>query len=144
MTRVFISYSRKDKPFAGKLTDHLEKSQLETWIDWEDIPPTADWLDQIHKGIEGSDGFLFLLSPDSVASKVCGQEVDHAVQNGKRLIPIVARDINANDVHPALGKVNWIYCRETDNFDEAVTKTLNAIRTDLAWVEFHRRLQVRA
>ncbi|MBI5954301.1 MAG: TIR domain-containing protein [Chloroflexi bacterium] len=144
MTKVFISYSRKDKVFAGRLTEALGKSELETWIDWEDIPPTADWMDQIHKGIEQADAFLFLLSPDSVASKVCEQEVDHAVQNGKRLIPIVARDVNPNDVHPALGKVNWIYCRESDDFDGAVNKTLSAIRTDLVWVESQRRLQVKA
>jgi WD40 repeat protein len=144
MTKVFISYSRKDKVFAGKLTEALEKSELETWIDWDDIPPTADWMDQIHNGIEQTDAFLFLLSPDSVASKVCGQEVDHAVQNGKRLIPIVVRDVNPNDVHPALAKVNWIYGRESDDFDGAVNKTLSAIRTDLAWVESHCRLQVRA
>jgi hypothetical protein len=102
MTKVFISYSRKDKVFAGKLTEALEKSELETWIDWEDIPPTADWMDQIHKGIEQTDAFLFLLSPDSVSSKVCGQEVDHAVQNGKRLIPIVVRDVDPNNVHMAV------------------------------------------
>jgi WD40 repeat protein len=144
MTRVFISYSRKDKPFAARFTEALNKIDIETWIDWEDIPPTADWLDQIHKGIEQADGFLFLLSPDSVTSKVCGQEVNHAVLNAKRLIPIVVRDVDPNQVHPALAKVNWIYCREEDNFEEAIDKTLNAIRTDLTWVEFHRRLQVRA
>jgi hypothetical protein len=144
MTKVFISYSRKDKEFAIKFTEALQKSELETWIDWEDIPPTADWMEQIHKGIEQADAFLFILSPDSVASKVCGQEVDHAVQNGKRLIPIVARDVNPNDVHSALAKVNWIYGREQDDFDGAVNKTLSAIRTDLAWVEAHRRLQIRA
>jgi WD40 repeat protein len=144
MTQVFISYSRKDRLLAGKFTESLNQSELETWIDWEDIPATADWLDQIHQGIERSDGFLFLLSPDSVASKVCRQEVDHAVQNAKRLIPIVIRDVDAGLVHPALAKVNWIYCREQDDFDRALEKTLSAIRTDLAWVEFHRRLQVRA
>ena len=144
MTRVFISYSRKDKLFAGKFTEALNQSDLETWIDWEDIPPTSDWLDQIFKGIEGSDAFLFLLSPDSAASKVCRREVEHAVQNARRLIPIVVRDVDPDQVHPALAKVNWIHCREGDDFDGAVQKTVQAIRTDLAWVEFHRRLQVRA
>lgn len=144
MTQVFISYSRRDKDFAGRFTAALHTSEMDTWIDWEDIPPVADWLDQIHKGIEESDGFLFLLSPDSVASNVCKQEIDHAVQNAKRLIPIVARDVDPGNVHPALAKVNWIYCREQDDFDEAVEKTLQAIKTDLAWVESHRRLQVRA
>jgi WD40 repeat protein len=144
MPEVFISYSRKDKVTAARLTEALQKSELETWIDWEDIPPTADWMDQIHKGIERADAFIFLLSPDSVKSEVCGKEIDHAVQNGKRLIPIVVRDVSPNDVHPALAKANWIFCREQDHFDEAVTKTISAIHTDLTWVEAHRRLQVRA
>jgi WD40 repeat protein len=144
MTQVFVSYSRKDKTCAERFTGALNKSELDTWIDWQDIPPTADWLDQIHKGIEQVDGFLFLLSPDSVMSKVCRQEIDYAVENGKRLIPIVARDVDPSNVHPALAKVNWIYCREQDSFDQAIEKTLTAIRTDLAWVEVHRRLQVRA
>ena len=120
MTNVFISYSRKDKAFARKLTEVLEQSRLETWIDWEDIPPTADWMEQIHKGIESADGFLFLLSPDSIVSKVCREEIDHAVQNGKRLIPVIVRDVNPNEVHPALAKVNWIYCREQDIFEEVL------------------------
>jgi len=144
MTKVFISYSRKDKTFAGRFTESLERCKLETWIDWDDIPPTADWMDQIHKGIQQADAFLVLLSPDSVTSKSCRQEVDHAIQNGKRLIPIMVRKVHSTDVHPALAKVNWIYACESADFDSAVNKTLSAIRTDLAWAESHRRLQVRA
>jgi WD40 repeat protein len=144
MAKIFVSYSRKDKTIAGRIVEALEKNELEAWIDWEDIPPTADWLQQIHKGIEEADAFLFLLSPDSIASQVCGQEVDHAVQNGKRLIPIVLRDVNSNSANPALAKVNWIFCRESDDFNGAVEKTLFAIRTDLEWVEAHSRLQIRA
>jgi WD40 repeat protein len=144
MTKVFISYSRKDKSQAQKLTEALARSELETWVDWEDIPPTADWMEQIHKGIESADAFLFLLSPDSIQSEVCGQEVDHAVLNGKRLIPIVAQDVNPKEIHSALAKVNWIYLREQDDFEIAIAKTLSAIHTDLAWVETHKRLQVRA
>jgi len=144
MTKVFISYSRKDKAQAQKLTEALNQSDLETWVDWQDIPPTADWMEQIHTGIEQADAFLFLLSPDSVQSEVCGKEVEHAAANGKRLVPIVAREVNPKEVHPALAKVNWIYFREQDNFESAIAKTLSAIRTDLAWVETHKRLQVRA
>jgi WD40 repeat protein len=142
--KVFISYSRKDKAFAERFTGALEKGHLETWIDWEDIPPTADWMDQVHKGIEQADAFLCLLSPDSAASSVCWQEVDHAVENGKRLLPIVVRDVHSGDVHRALAKANWIFCRTGDEFQTAVHNTLTAVRTDLPWVESHCRLQVRA
>ena len=144
MTQVFVSYSRKDKESAKKLVSALEQCEMETWIDWEDIPPTADWKDQIKAGIESSDGFLFLLSPDSVTSEICWEECDHAVQNGKRLIPIVVRDVIAGQVHPALAKINWIYNREQDHFEEAISKLLSSIRSDLEWVEFHRQLQVKA
>jgi WD40 repeat protein len=143
MTKVFISYSRKDKVFAAKLKAALDAMGLEAWIDWIDIPPTADWWEQIQKGIETSDAFLFLCSPDSVISKVCIQEVDHAIQNGKRLIPLVIHDINADDAHPALSRLNWIFFRDQDDFDVSLRALETAIKTDLAWVEFHRRLQVR-
>ena len=52
MIKLFISYSRKDKDAAVKLNNALEKMELETWIDWDDIPPTADWWNQVQKGIE--------------------------------------------------------------------------------------------
>jgi WD40 repeat protein len=144
MTKVFISYSRKDKPAAVRLVGELEKCELEAWIDWEDILPVADWMDAIQRGIESADGFLFLLSPDSVRSEVCHAECEHALKNGKRMIPVVVRDVDPAQVHPALAKINWIYCREQDTLAEAVSRLLSAIRTDLDWVEFHRQLQVKA
>jgi WD40 repeat protein len=144
MTQVFISYSRKDKFFAEKLHSALSSIALESWIDWIDIPPVADWKEQIYKGIEAADGFLFLLSPDSVKSVICGEEIDHAVKNGKRLIPLVVRDINANDVHAALTKLNWIFFREQDDFALSLKKLEAGIKTDLVWVEAHRRMQIRA
>jgi len=144
MARVFISYSRKDIDFAKRLTGELQKSELDFWIDWEGIPPTVDWWREIEKGIEESDAFLFIISPDSVNSKVCRQEIDHAVQNGKRLIPLVVREIEAGNVHQKLTTLNWIFFRTTDDFDTSINKLLTSIHTDFDWVEVQRRLQVRA
>src|SRR5512145_3053509 len=100
MASVFISYSRKDIEAARKLTEAFKGQDLDFWIDWEGIPPTVDWWKEIEKGIEETDFFLFLLSPDSAESKVCGQEIQHALKNGKRLIPIVVRTIPASEAPP--------------------------------------------
>ena len=89
MSDVFISYSRKDIAFARLLNEALEESELETWIDWQDIPPSVDWLAEVYAAIEQADTFVFLISPDSVASEVCGYEVEHAVAHNKRLVPVV-------------------------------------------------------
>lgn len=144
MTSLFISYSRKDKDAAQKLTDAFQVQDLDFWIDWEGIPPTVDWWKEIEKGIEEADEFLFLLSPSSCASKVCKREIEHAVKNGKRLIPVVVRDIQTEDVPAELSSLNWIFLRDTDDFEAAFGELITSIRTDYVWVQSHRRLQVRA
>ncbi|MEB3292185.1 MAG: toll/interleukin-1 receptor domain-containing protein, partial [Synechococcales bacterium] len=145
MTDVFISYSRKDKEFVQTLHNALVQNHRDTWVDWEDIPLTADWWQEIQRGIEAADTFVFVLSPDSVSSTVCRQEVDHAVQHHKRLFPIVRRDnFDTSQVHPDLCKHNWLFFRETDNFDGALKSLNQAIDTDLDYVHSHTRLLVRA
>ena len=106
MTSLFISYSRKDADFAQKLTDCFKDQKWDFWIDWEDIPPTVDWWKEVQKGIEQSGVFLFLISPNSARSKVCRQEIEHAVRNGKKMIPIVIREISADEAPPELAHLN--------------------------------------
>lgn len=144
MAKVFISYSRKDIESAKNLTAELQKEGLDFWIDWEGIPPTVDWWNEIEKGIEEADVFLFLISPDSAKSKICGQEIDCAVKNGKRLIPIVVRDIKGDETPKQLSHLNWIFFRENDDFEASKQKLMTAIQTDYEWAATHRRLQVKA
>ena len=149
MASLFISYSRRDLESARKLTESFTGQELDFWIDWEGIEPTVDWWLAIEKGIEEADVFLFLISPDSCKSSICEKEILHAVKNGKRLIPIVIRDVKADDVPAVLRPLNWIFLRTAgpaplDDFDSGLAKLLKAIHTDYAWVQFHRRLQVKA
>ena len=144
MASLFISYSRLDIDFAYRLTGSLNAQKMDFWIDWEGIPPTVDWWKEIERGIEEADIFLFLLSPDSAKSKVCKQEIEHAVRNGKRLIPIVVRDVKSDEAPPELRPLNWIFFREKDDFGEAFDKLMTAINTDYGWAQAHRQLQVKA
>ncbi len=144
MSDVFISYSRKDISFARRLHKSLEKNGLETWIDWQDIPPSEDWLAEIHESIEQTDAFIFIISSRSVDSEVCSQEVQYAFENQKRLIPIVIDDIDPGDVPPSIAALNWIFFRETDDYEASVSLLLEAIQTDQAWVKSHTRYQMRA
>ena len=140
MTSLFISYSRRDSRFAHKLTEAFKDQNWDFWIDWEGIPPTVDWWKEIEKGIEETDIFLFLISPDSISSKVCKQEIEHAYKNGKRLIPVVVRDVNADEAPSELVNLNWIFFRESDDFHTAFDKLIIAIKTDYDWVKAHREL----
>ena len=144
MAKVFVSYSRKDITFAKRLTAELQKCELDFWIDWEGIPPTVDWWREIEKGIEEADIFLFLISPDSARSKVCGQEIETAAKNGKRIIPIVVRHVAWEKTPKNLRHLNYIFFREEDDFEASVNKLITAIQTDYEWAATHRRLQVKA
>jgi WD40 repeat protein len=145
VTKLFVSYSRKDSKAARRLVEAFKASGLDVWVDWEDIPLAAEWLNQIFTGIEQADAFIFLISPDSVASEICKVEISKAVENNKRIIPIVLRDLADAKLAPeSIGKLNWTYIRETDDFQEGLAKVKTAIELDLDWLEEHRRLQVRA
>ena len=144
MAKLFVSYSRKDSVTARKLIEAFKSIQQEVWVDWESIPPAVDWLEQIFRGIEESDAFIFLISPDSITSEVCNVEIIRAAQNNKRIIPIVLRDVDPKKTHENIRKLNWTYIRENDNFEEGLLKVKTAIELDLDWLEEHRRLLVRS
>src|SRR6516225_9954540 len=91
MAQVFISYSRKDKDFVRKLGDALAEQKREAWVDWKDIPLTAEWQQEIFTNIEAAENFIFVISPESAASANCKREIDHALANNKRMVPIFYR-----------------------------------------------------
>src|SRR4051794_25974571 len=93
MSDVMISYSRKDKVFVQRLNQALKDTGREVWLDWEDIPPTADWWSEIEAGIDAAHTFVFVVTPNSVRSSVCDQELDHASRNNKRIIPVMREEI---------------------------------------------------
>src|SRR4029453_19114338 len=109
MAKLFVSYSRKDSATAHKLIEAFKSIQQDVWVDWESIPPAVDWLEQIFRGIEESDAFIFFIIPDSIASEVCKVEVGRAALNNKRIIPILVLDVNAHDALESIRKLNWTY-----------------------------------
>ncbi|NJM46773.1 MAG: toll/interleukin-1 receptor domain-containing protein [Alkalinema sp. RU_4_3] len=140
---LFISYCRRNIAFVRRLHRALTVQHQTVWVDWNDIPPTTDWRTEIQRGIDRADNFIFVLTPESLASKVCLEELNHAISRGKRLIPIVQTDVTG-DVPDAIAKLNWIFFRDGDDFDTALDRLLVALRSDLDYVRMHTRLLNRA
>jgi hypothetical protein len=144
MADAFISYSRKDKGFVRRLDEALKSRKREAWVDWEGIRPTEEFMQAIYGAIEAADTFIFVLTPDSVAWVVCGREIAHAAAHNKRLVPLVLCDVDAAKVSEALAKLNWIFMRDSDDFEEGIETLIKALDTDLEWVHAHTRLLTRA
>ncbi len=144
MPNVFISYSRKDKEFAEKLVKSLEADGRDVWIDFEDIPFASEWWEEICQGIEASENAVFILSPDSLESKVCALEVNYALSNHKRLIPIVFREPGDIAVPQEISHLNWIHFTNSKEFDDSYHKLVATFDTDLELLRQHTRLLMRA
>jgi hypothetical protein len=144
MPQAYICYAREDQAFVRRLTDALSEHNREAWVDWKDIPLSADWLTETYTGIESSDSFVFVMSPESISSELNRQELAYAVEHNKRLIPIYYRDVNYEDVPPELASHQYIFLRESEDFETSFQMLIQALDTDLEWVAAHTRLLVRA
>ena len=142
---VFISYSRRDGEFVRRLYEALNANGRTCWVDWEGIPPSAKWMDEVRAAIDSSQAFVFVISPDSIASEICREELDHAAETNKRIIPIVSRDVaDASAVPEAATVRNWLFFREGDDFQAALATLERTLDTDPDWARVHTRLLVRA
>ncbi len=140
---VFISYSRKDGDFARKLNTALQEAGKTTWFDQESISKGVDFRKEIYKGIESSDNFLFIISPDAVTSPYCFDETDHAAGRSKRFITVRRRQTNPQLMPEHLRKIQWIDF-EARAWDEAFPELIQAIDLDREHARQHTVFQQRA
>ena len=108
MSDVFISYARVDEKFVNRLKKNFSEVGIDVWIDSEDILPAEEWRPAVQAGIEGSSTFVYVISPNSVNSDECLKELQLALDNNKRLIPIEYRATDHGTIPPSLSDLNWI------------------------------------
>lgn len=131
-------------PFVKKLFNALEELNRSVWADWDDIPAASDWDAEIKEGIRQAESVIFVLTPDWLKSTECKKELAYAIEMGKRLFPVLHINVDARDVPPELGKINWVYMRESENFEKELQTLCAAMDSNLDWLKTHTRLQVRA
>ncbi|TVQ23262.1 MAG: TIR domain-containing protein, partial [Leptolyngbya sp. DLM2.Bin15] len=142
---VFISYSRADSGVARKLNDALQLQGKRTWFDQESIAAgTADFQQEIHRGIESANVFLFILSPRSVNSPYCADEVDYAARLNKRFVTLLHQPIDSATLHPELAKVQWLDISHQDDNSAQLTELLRILDTDTEHLHAHTRILLRA
>ncbi|MFQ5632835.1 MAG: TIR domain-containing protein, partial [bacterium] len=88
-SHIFISYNRKDSAFALQLARDLRTAGAEVWIDQLNIAPGANWDYEVQKALSGCATFLVVLTPAAVASEHVLDEIHFALQEGKRIIPVL-------------------------------------------------------
>lgn len=86
--RVFLSHSKADIAFIENLKSDLQRCQINTWLDSDDIRHGRPWLEAIFEyGIPTCDAVLVYFTEASIESKMVKKEMDagiiHQLQDGK-------------------------------------------------------------
>ncbi len=89
---VFVSYVRSDADFALQLARDLKAAGVTAWIDQIDIPPGDRWDAAIEKALSGSECVVVVLSRASVQSANVMDEVSFALDERKRVVPVVVEE----------------------------------------------------
>ena len=143
MTDVFISYSRRDKAFVRALCDALQTQNHQICIDWDGIRSSQSWKEEIAAGIRAAARFVYILSPDSLASKYWNWEVEHAITL-KKLISVLCQEVDLNRVHSEIIRLQLIsFCGEDDS-STALEKLISVIGTDIEYDRLYAKLERRA
>jgi WD40 repeat protein len=142
MADVFVSYSRRDAEFVMRLADDLKGRGKDVWVDVEGIRDAEMFPVALRRAIEGADAFVFVISPDSVSSAFCDQEVAHASELNKRIVPLALREVPDEQIPEQIRYRNWIPV--DGEFTADVDRIVAAIDTDLGWEQEHTRVTVRA
>jgi WD40 repeat protein len=141
---VFLSYSRRDSEFVQRLAGALSERGKDVWFDVEGLRDAEVFPAALRSAVERSDGFVFVISPDSVASRFCEQEVEHALALRKRLVPLLHRRVADEQVPEGVRERNWIPFDDDARFDDGVERLVHALETDLEYTREHTRWLVKA
>lgn len=139
--RVFVSYSRVNKPFALDLLLSLESHGFDAFLDSEDLMPGEPWEARLKSAIHRAHTVVFLVSAASLASEECVKELRIAQEQGKRVIPVVIEDMQVGGLPPELKRLHFVFFEgEGRTYAKGLAALVTALKTDIEWVHAHTRL----
>ncbi|MFZ4816741.1 MAG: toll/interleukin-1 receptor domain-containing protein, partial [Phototrophicaceae bacterium] len=113
MARIFISYSHRNMRFKDQFVNWFKANHPDHIIrDDTHLKGGEDWWPQVLQEVATCDVFVYLVSNKSLKSNYCRQEFAQAVNQGKRILPILIHaNINwklAGEIAPLLRKIQWV------------------------------------
>jgi formylglycine-generating enzyme required for sulfatase activity len=84
--KLFLSYARVDKPFCVQIAETLDIHEI--WYD-QRLYAGQQWWKEILRRLEWCEGFIYLMSPDSLQSEYCIKEYKIALSTGKPIFPVL-------------------------------------------------------
>lgn len=84
---VFVCYAHEDREIVFAQVAWLKSRGFHLWVD-EAIEAGSRWSDDLARAVEGCGTFLYFLTPRSVNSRYCLDEVHFALECGRPIVPV--------------------------------------------------------
>lgn len=142
---VFISYGREDgvKEFAARLYQDLKAADLSPWLDTKNIEVGADWPQEIGSALNSCSALLAIMTKKYVSSIYCKKELYYAVNNKKKVYPLIYDDVSTWKDHESsqgvaymIEGINWTFFRPgKDDYSASIRALIGSLDGDLQGVD---------
>lgn len=118
---VYISYTRNDSELAKYLANVLQTSDIDTWLDIEEIQAGRSIEQAITRGLDKSTAMVILLNETSFSSAYVREELEYAFLNNKlqnKILPVFIKERNEIDFDKLpwfLRKLNFLIINNKDS-----------------------------
>jgi hypothetical protein len=129
---IFISHAHEDKPLARPLTDALSGRGYRVWLDEAELRIGDSLVDKISSAIAEGDFVVAIVSPSSLESKWCQQELSWAASKGIANKQVVVLPIRYRGAQMPSGLTDKVWANADE---ETVEDLVDKIAHD---VERHR------
>ena len=134
---VFLAYSNNNSDITRRIYRELQKANKVTWFGKGNTDNNVSYEKEIYRGIDSSFNFVFITSPDAIASESNKRQLEYAISQNKRIIPVIVKE--TDELPEALNKPNSIdFINE--NFAVAFSNLIQAIELDKEHTATHTRV----
>jgi hypothetical protein len=92
MGHIFVSYSKKDIDYAGKLINALKREGFNPWFDIEGLGAGTHWQHRLQKQIFTCDAYILIMSRNAFNSRWVPDELVTAKTRNKPIFPLLLDD----------------------------------------------------
>lgn len=123
--RVFISHIHSDSDWVRSFVDQLlSAGQENVWCFEREVAVGEPWADKVENGLRSSEYIVLVVSPGSINSSWFNFELGASLGMGKKVIPIVDKELKAGDLPGPLRSMRYIQMDSPEDAAREVVHTL--------------------
>jgi hypothetical protein len=111
---VFVCYAHSERGMVVDLVGWLRSQGFGVWFD-ENIEAGSRWSEDLARAVDGCAAFLFFMSPRSIASRYCLDEIHFALECGRPIVPVEVEPVTLTPgLRLSLGGTHRIFMYRMD------------------------------